>query len=596
MADEMEIELQPSKQNMEIEIAQYSGGEGGVTEAYVLGQIASHNSSANSHQDIRLSIPTKVSDLTNDSDFTSKTYVDTAITNASLGGDVDLTGYAKLTDLDSKSDVTHNHTGVYQPTGNYSLTGHTHDATDISNIVTPDVTKYYVDTELLGKSDTGHLHDDKYKPLTYSPTWAEISGKPYIPTKTTDLLNDSLFVSESYVTNAIANAQLGGSGGGVDLSGYATKDDLLTKANVSHTHDNSDVTVTSDILPSTSNINIGSATNRFKGIYVDEAHLATNTLYIGDTPLIGTEGSTISIKADADQNVDVKTQGTGGTKITSAKQVDIVATGVNGLTNIQATNQVNIQAPTINIQGTSNTIQGNTTFTGNVTIQGSTTSVSATNLEIADNIIELNKGESGQGVSRGSAGIKIDRGDSDAQFMVFDEVDDRFKVGTASAKNTIAYTSEIPVVTNDLTTTLKTQYDSAYAHSQSAHAPSTAQKNSDITKAEIEAKLVGEITTHTHAGDSDKVDKTQIKNTLTETVAGNVLDATQGKALDDKITILNTNKLDKTDVVNVATQVAVDGKALNAVQLNPNVSGTLAQQINDLKGKFEVFTVSFAGG
>ena len=38
----------------------------------------------------------------------------------------------------------------------------------------------------------------------------------------------------------------------------------------------------------------------------------------------------------------------------------------------------------------------------------------------------------------------------------------------------------------------------AYDHSQSAHAPSNAQKNSDITKAEIEAKLTGEITTHTH--------------------------------------------------------------------------------------------------
>lgn len=38
----------------------------------------------------------------------------------------------------------------------------------------------------------------------------------------------------------------------------------------------------------------------------------------------------------------------------------------------------------------------------------------------------------------------------------------------------------------------------AYDHSQVAHAPSTAQKNSDITKAEIEAKLIGEITTHTH--------------------------------------------------------------------------------------------------
>lgn len=37
------------------------------------------------------------------------------------------------------------------------------------------------------------------------------------------------------------------------------------------------------------------------------------------------------------------------------------------------------------------------------------------------------------------------------------------------------------------------------AHVAAAHAPATAQKNSDITKAEIEAKLTGEIATHTHA-------------------------------------------------------------------------------------------------
>ena len=39
----------------------------------------------------------------------------------------------------------------------------------------------------------------------------------------------------------------------------------------------------------------------------------------------------------------------------------------------------------------------------------------------------------------------------------------------------------------------------AYNHSQAAHAPSNAQKNSDITKAEIEAKLTGDITSHTHS-------------------------------------------------------------------------------------------------
>ena len=41
--------------------------------------------------------------------------------------------------------------------------------------------------------------------------------------------------------------------------------------------------------------------------------------------------------------------------------------------------------------------------------------------------------------------------------------------------------------------------NTAYQHSQAAHAPSNAQKNSDITKAEIEAKLTGAITSHTHS-------------------------------------------------------------------------------------------------
>ena len=39
-------------------------------------------------------------------------------------------------------------------------------------------------------------------------------------------------------------------------------------------------------------------------------------------------------------------------------------------------------------------------------------------------------------------------------------------------------------------------------HVAAAHAPSNAQKNSDVTKAEIEAKLTGEIASHTHAGGS----------------------------------------------------------------------------------------------
>lgn len=52
--------------------------------------------------------------------------------------------------------------------------------------------------------------------------------------------------------------------------------------------------------------------------------------------------------------------------------------------------------------------------------------------------------------------------------------------------------------TGGITIEQSMQLSLAYEHSQSNHAPSNAQKNSDITKAEIETKLIGEIDTHTH--------------------------------------------------------------------------------------------------
>lgn len=50
------------------------------------------------------------------------------------------------------------------------------------------------------------------------------------------------------------------------------------------------------------------------------------------------------------------------------------------------------------------------------------------------------------------------------------------KIGDTSIDLTnYALKSEIPTVTNDLTDTLKSHYDTAYTHSQQAHAPSNAQ-------------------------------------------------------------------------------------------------------------------------
>ena len=50
-----------------------------------------------------------------------------------------------------------------------------------------------------------------------------------------------------------------------------------------------------------------------------------------------------------------------------------------------------------------------------------------------------------------------------------------------------------------VTDTEKANWNAAKNHADSPHAPANAQKNSDITKAEIEAKLTGQIGSHSHA-------------------------------------------------------------------------------------------------
>lgn len=50
-------------------------------------------------------VPTKISELDNDSNYTTKTYVDDAILNASLGGEVDLSNYYKKSETYNKNEV-----------------------------------------------------------------------------------------------------------------------------------------------------------------------------------------------------------------------------------------------------------------------------------------------------------------------------------------------------------------------------------------------------------------------------------------------------------------------------------------------------------
>lgn len=63
-------------------------------------------------------------------------------------------------------------------------------------------------------------------------------------------------------------------------------------------------------------------------------------------------------------------------------------------------------------------------ITGDLLVKGNTTTIDTANLQVEDNIILLNKGEGGAGVTEGTAGIRVDRGSvEDAQFLWDDTID-----------------------------------------------------------------------------------------------------------------------------------------------------------------------------
>lgn len=142
-------------------------------------------------------IPTKVSELTNDSGYL------TAIPEE----------YVTDTELESKGYLTEHQ--------------------DISNLATK--------AEVQNKADVNHTHSQYLTTIpTEYITETELNDALSTKANTSDIPSLEGYATESYVQNKIAEASL--SGGEVDLSDYVTKNDLNTKADKKHTHTVTDIT------------------------------------------------------------------------------------------------------------------------------------------------------------------------------------------------------------------------------------------------------------------------------------------------------------------------------------------------------------------
>ena len=120
------------------------------------------------------------------SSYATKEYVTDAINNAQLGGDgssVDLSIYAKKSDLDNKADIAHTHT-----------------MSNITDYTEPDLSSYAKKTDI--PSLTGYATKAYVDQNKFSGSYNDLTNKPTIPSI------DGLATTE-YVDNAVANVSTG---------------------------------------------------------------------------------------------------------------------------------------------------------------------------------------------------------------------------------------------------------------------------------------------------------------------------------------------------------------------------------------------------
>jgi len=280
--------------------------------------------------------------------------------------------------------------------------------------------KSYVDSGLAAKANSSSL-----SAVATSGSYSDLSNKPTIPTVPANVSvfsNDAGYQTTAQVASAIASASVSAAGNAAN--NFAVKT----------------LTVSGNIIPAVSGVSsIGSPTDKFHSIYTQELHIDANTLYVDGVPVIGSSANTIQISADLNQGMRIATTGTGQlildsqtatTVQTNGTNADVVfqAIGTGSLARITSSTQVVLTAPIINIQG-SESISGDLTVAGNMTVNGTTTAVNTTNMTVKDNIVTVNKGESGSGVSLRYAGFEVDRGDLARERLIWDETVGKWVAG-----------------------------------------------------------------------------------------------------------------------------------------------------------------------
>jgi hypothetical protein len=94
------------------------------------------------------------------------------------------------------------------------------------------------------------------------------------------------------------------------------------------------------------------------------------------------------------------------------------------------------------------TVTGNLVVGGDLTISGTTTTINTETVGIKDNLILINSNQTGTPSTALKGGLEIERGDLTNFQFVFDENDDRFKVGQVGSLQTVATRTDDGTIAN----------------------------------------------------------------------------------------------------------------------------------------------------
>ena len=390
-------------------------------------------------------------------------------------------------------------------------------------------------------------------------------------------------VSEGNHTHSY-QAPLNGSGF-VKIDGSTISYDNSTYSLTSHSHPDLYVSLSGSIMTGALTVtkilpdmtgatgsisvrDIGDSTHRFANVWADEVHVGASSLYVNGKQVISDNSNIMTFATDPDQGVNLKTvsstpgTGNGNLQLTSDNQIGVTAKGgidltvpsnvaskhisftnssTNGSIILNAASQIQFTAPTVST--------GNLTVTGDLIVNGTTTSINTTELLIQDNIVVLNKNQTGTPSTTLVSGLDVERGDQANYRFAFEELTDTFKIGMVGQLQPVATREDTPIsggvalwdATNNRfnTQTVATAFNKAFGTtagtiSEGNHTHSYQPLDADltsiaglagttgllkktaadtwtldtsayltgITRAQIEAQLTGEITTHTHSSSS----------------------------------------------------------------------------------------------